>query len=179
MITLGTYLERSPVLKFGGARIPGPARRAAAQRVDGYNDLVARLKRSTCPAVPGHQARCPAFKIPDRRAAVWPFDLQQSRSLRRRHAYLVMGRQMRVQYAAHVRPGKSAVAGSWASHPFHLQPAPPRQASSDPAVHPPTPARTLRVNRRDLTRDHAPATTLRSGGSLDSLCRARTGGRKT
>src|SRR6478752_7103388 len=77
MITLGTYLERSPVHKFGGARIPGPARRAAAQRVDGYNDLVARLKRSTRPAVPGHQARCPAFKIPDRRAAVWPFDLQQ------------------------------------------------------------------------------------------------------
>src|SRR5262249_22276290 len=59
------------------ARIPGAARRPTTQRMDGQDNLVAGLKRPTGPPIPGHQTRRATFQIPDRRAAVRPFDLQQ------------------------------------------------------------------------------------------------------
>src|SRR5262245_41951904 len=69
--------QRSAVLEFGDAGVPGPARRTTAQRLDGQDDLVAGLKRSTRPPIPGHQAWRAAFQIPDGRAAVRPLDRQQ------------------------------------------------------------------------------------------------------
>src|SRR6516164_11681533 len=74
--------QRSAVLEFGDAGVPGPARRTTAQGLDGQDDLVAGLKRSTRPPLPSHQAWRAAFQIPDARAAVRPLDLQQKIGVR-------------------------------------------------------------------------------------------------
>src|SRR5207248_8212511 len=74
---LGGDAERASVLEFGRARVPRAARRAAAQRLHRQDDFIARFERGAVPAVATQHARRATFQIPDRRAAVRSFHLQQ------------------------------------------------------------------------------------------------------
>ncbi len=87
---------RSPVLKPVGSAAndrpaaaegdllvgPGPARRAAAQRIDRHLDLVAGFEALARPAVADQEARARAFEVPDRCAAVIAPHFQDDEGMR-------------------------------------------------------------------------------------------------
>src|SRR5437016_7695204 len=75
-------VERLAVLELGLGNAPGAARRAAAQRVDFHDQLVARLERLAGHAVAHERARAAAFQVPNRRSAVLALDLQEDEGVR-------------------------------------------------------------------------------------------------
>src|ERR1022692_120701 len=74
--------DRRAVLVSGGARMPRPSRGAAAQRIDGQTELVARPEGIVGPAVPGEAVRAVAFEVPYDRVRILVPYLQANERVR-------------------------------------------------------------------------------------------------
>src|SRR5438477_4482476 len=69
--------NRPTILESGLFRSPGPARRAAPQRLNHQSDLISGLERLVRPAVPGQAVGTVSFEPPDHRTGVRALHLEE------------------------------------------------------------------------------------------------------
>src|SRR5262245_50796745 len=75
-------VKRLAIFELGLGNAPRAARRAAPQRVDLHDQLVARLQGLAGHAVTHESARAATFQVPNRRGAVLALDLQKDEGVR-------------------------------------------------------------------------------------------------
>src|SRR5262245_24852422 len=80
--------DRPSVLELDPRRLPGAARRPAAQRIDGHPQLVTGLDARAVPAIAQKQAGRAAFQEPDRAGPVPTLHFEVDVNVRRRVAEL-------------------------------------------------------------------------------------------
>src|SRR5262245_54015848 len=90
---IGSRADRNclAVAKLGALRRPCAAGRAAAQWRNRHDHLVTGLQTLAGPSLARERARSRAFEVPDRGAAVLPFDLQQDEGVGARVLELLHG----------------------------------------------------------------------------------------
>src|SRR6266849_10909670 len=76
--------DRLTVDELDPVDVPGAARRAATQRLDGQAQLVAGLQRLAGPAVAGKGARAAAFEVPRLGSSILVLDVENDEGVRAR-----------------------------------------------------------------------------------------------